>query len=765
MPLLPFYSIGTKGVNRDIAPEEMDPREWSDVNNVRFASDKIVNHKGDSNQFGTHLATPYWLMPAQSGSTALWAYGSIGNSGNDSFTKSLLHFDAADASTTITDTNAGGAAHVWTARGNAQIDTADFALGTGSLLCDGTGDWVDTPDHADWILGASNFTINIRFKVAGADGAQLIMAGQADVGVTAAGSSFYIERAASNKVRFILSDGAAFTVLTSINNYQLAVNPGWHDLEVTRSGNTLFFFIDGVIQVVGGTAFAGTVPNSAALLSVGGIAALAAAWWNGWLDEWRFDVGVAKHTANFTPATENFGLSTEANLYVTDGSSHANVSRAPSNTISPYTVDGKKLWNGGTLSQIPIITDGVDKPQFWASPSLSGRFADLTNWPVNDRCNAIKPFKQFMVALAITRSGTLYQHLVKWSHPAVPGSVPASWDETDPTKLAGEVEILDELPGGIRDGGGLRDTFVIYKDNSTWGMQYIGGNDVFRFFPIFLNSGIMSASCFCPIDNGAAHFVATGHDFIIHDGQNMKNILSKRVENYLLSTIPSTSLDYCYCVEKAEKHEAWFCYPDVNSPNGYPNKAMIYNWKEETVQFRDMGNGDSAAAIGPIAASSDPWDLDNNTWDSDTTTWDFALFSPHSIQMLVAEPSSNTLKLVEDQSSVTLVGYVEKTGLAITGQDRVTGEYKADNDSMKLVDRVWIRATGDPINVSIGAQEFRGAPVVYQPSQLFTPGINKYLDFYPTNGRFIAVRFDFISSNNPTELLGYDINVTQLGDQ
>src|SRR5262245_3032440 len=58
-------------------------------------------------------------------------------SGNDASTKVLLSFDGADASTTITDTAAGGAAHTWTAAGNAQIDTAQFKFGGSSLLCDG----------------------------------------------------------------------------------------------------------------------------------------------------------------------------------------------------------------------------------------------------------------------------------------------------------------------------------------------------------------------------------------------------------------------------------------------------------------------------------------------------------------------------------------------------------------------------------------------------------------------------------------------------
>src|SRR5262245_54374848 len=44
----------------------------------------------------------------------------------------LLHFDGADAATTITDN--APTPHTWTAAGNAQLDTAESALGESSLL-------------------------------------------------------------------------------------------------------------------------------------------------------------------------------------------------------------------------------------------------------------------------------------------------------------------------------------------------------------------------------------------------------------------------------------------------------------------------------------------------------------------------------------------------------------------------------------------------------------------------------------------------------
>lgn len=107
---------------------------------------------------------------------------------------------------------------------------------------------------------------------------------------------------------------------------------------------------------------------------------------------------------------------------------------------------------------------------------------------------------------------------------------------------------------------------------------------------------------------------------------------------------------------------------------------------------------------------------------------------------------------------------MERTGLALIGQDRITGALKADNEAMKLAHRIWPKATGTPFYVQLGAQELINSPVVYEPQQLFTPGVDKYLDFLPVNGRFIAIRVDWQGAG-ATELSGYDLPITILGEQ
>lgn len=449
-------------------------------------------------------------------------------------------------------------------------------------------------------------------------------------------------------------------------------------------------------------------------------------------------------------------------LYITDGSSHADASG------SAYTMNVNDLWIGGLLSGTPVITNGFDKPQFLASPpALSSNFADLTNWPAGDICGVIRPFNSFLVALDISRGGANYPHLIKWSHPAAPGGIPSSWDETDPTKLAGEVEIVDEFPGGIKDALPLRDILVIYKDNTTWGMQYIGGNNVFRFYKIFINSGIMSKHCVCAIDKGDSHFVLTGEDVILHDGQTSKSVLDKRDRKFIFDTLPHPRARNCYVTAVPENSEAWAFIPQ--SGGMYPTIAVIYNWRHQTTTIKDLGAATSYSTTGPIAETSDPWDSDPASWDSDTTKWDEALFSPHFQKLLSARPDGNAIVIQEAEnvcSGNPDVCYIERTGIAVVGQDKLTGEYKADNDSMKILSRIWVKANGGSFNVRIGGAEFHDSPVVWDSAQVFTPGVDKYLDFYPVNARFLAVKFSNTgTSDSQFKIEGFDLEIEILGEQ
>jgi hypothetical protein len=251
-----------------------------------FANFNNVDTSGAAN---ADFSTPGVIKPA--------------GGGNDAYTKVLLHFDGADGSTTITDSNAGGSAHTWTANGNAQLDTgASPKFGTASLLCDGTGDYVSTSDSADFTLGSGDFTIEMWFNVLGGSGGRRALCGHS-VGAFDPTTSFLLELDASNHVVAYLGNG---TALTAVTGTTAITTSGWHHAEFTRSGTTLRLFVDGV-QEGGNVTFSGSAVDVAGILSIGAFGNFASFMWNGLIDEFRLSVGIARHTANFTPRSTAYG--------------------------------------------------------------------------------------------------------------------------------------------------------------------------------------------------------------------------------------------------------------------------------------------------------------------------------------------------------------------------------------------------------------------------------------------------------------------------
>lgn len=220
--------------------------------------------------------------------------------GNDDFTKILLHMDGVDASTTFTESAHAGAAHTWTAAGNAQIDTGITKFGTGTGLFDGTGDYITTPDHADFTLGSGDFTVDFWFNRAGGDGAARFICGQSDNAGTTTTRAFQVLLSTGNVVLFSCFDAAGSA--TTVTGTTTFTATGWHHVAGVRTGNVLRLFVDGT-QEGGDVAFSVAVNDSANAFGVGSLGEVTANTWNGSLDEFRLSVGIARWTANFTPPT------------------------------------------------------------------------------------------------------------------------------------------------------------------------------------------------------------------------------------------------------------------------------------------------------------------------------------------------------------------------------------------------------------------------------------------------------------------------------
>lgn len=204
-------------------------------------------------------------------------------------TKSLLHLNGSNGSTTFTDETG----KVWTPAGNAQISTAQSQFGGASGLFDASGDYLTSPDHSDWsILG--DFTVEawIRRTALGRDA---IFSKYAS-----AASGVLFDIGASDDLRLLLGTGSFITC--SSGPTTIPINT-WTHVAGVKDGTTLRVFINGTQAAT--LAITGTVANSTQLPHIGRDPLDVARDFGGYIDEFRFSSS-ARYTSNFTPSGSEF---------------------------------------------------------------------------------------------------------------------------------------------------------------------------------------------------------------------------------------------------------------------------------------------------------------------------------------------------------------------------------------------------------------------------------------------------------------------------
>lgn len=445
--------------------------------------------------------------------------------------------------------------------------------------------------------------------------------------------------------------------------------------------------------------------------------------------------------------------------YVYESSVHTNITRQTASVDVDYTAVNHRDWNGGILGGVPILNNGADVPQYWPSINVATKLTALTNWPSTLRAKIVRPYGPFLVALNINDNSNLYPHMFWWSHPADPGTIPASWDYSNPIYDAGRKELTDAEGGPIVDALMLKNLLIIYKESSIHYMRYIGGQEIMANDLLFPGTGIIAPRCVCLINRGKEHFVVTSNDVLVHDSQKIESILDSRARKYLQTDIDPTNFRNSFAMHNPAQREAWFCYPSTGAT--LPDKALIWNYQESTLQFRDFvgifgtpGNVDETDAVAWSAASQ-TWALNESQWSEEGRK-----------QLVIADTTNTRLYKADDSylfDTTAINSYLERTGLAVMSKDRA-GAPKADYTSRKLAKRIWPKITGTaPVTVRVGAQEDFDDTVVWSDAQVFTPGTDKYLDI-TANGRLIAVRFES-NTEAAWQLEGYDIDVEILGEQ
>lgn len=442
-----------------------------------------------------------------------------------------------------------------------------------------------------------------------------------------------------------------------------------------------------------------------------------------------------------------------------DGSTHSDITRAVG---GDYTATNTSDWNGTILGGVLVLNNGADVPQFWVTPALATRLSNLTNWPATWRAKVMRAFGPFLVAFGLTKGGVLYPHLVQWSHPADPGSVPVSWDDADPTKDTGKTDLPDVQSGVILEALPLQSQMYIYKQGAVWRMSSTRGRFVFDFKTFLETVGILGPRCVALTGDGLRHVVATQDDIIWHNGNTVHSILTKRMKRYLFNEIDTVNFanSFMYC--NPAKNEMRFCYPSQGQT--HPDKELIWNYAEGQEGAITEADGVTYrnAAIGPVETA------DEATWEDGTQTWEEEVGPWSEInrrRVVLSAPAATKLYGLDRTSTrdgAAFTATLQREGLALIGRKR-SGEWIVDHEIMKMLKRVWPKMSGGPVNVRLGSQQTVGGPISWSNAVTFDPASQTYVDFLPVSGRAVGVE---ISSSAAVSwrIDGYKVDIEKLGN-
>lgn len=448
---------------------------------------------------------------------------------------------------------------------------------------------------------------------------------------------------------------------------------------------------------------------------------------------------------------------------VLDGT-HYNLTRQSAGVDVNYTGAVANRWNHTVIQNIPIFNNGVDVPQMWLPVDSAQRLQALSNWPSTVRAKVMRTFKEYLVALNITKSGVPNTNMVKWSHPAEPGTVPITWDETDETRDAGE-SAIGSTSDALVDCLPLGNINVLYKQDSAWAMSFVGGNFIFRFDRLFGDVGMLAQGC--GVSLGRRHFVVTPNDVILHDGQNKESILETRLRRYLFSDIDSTNFPNSFILDKVANNEIWFCYPENGET--YATKALVWNQTAGAPSFRDLPRiREGMLGFTPTDATGDdgPWDSDEETWDSDENPWEEAFVAAIDKTVIVPSPTDTRLLRLDksyQDDTVNISALLERTSMRFDAGDQSV--LINNPNTVKQIQTIYPMIEGAvdrPIDIQLGYADAPDEPVTWLPAKQFVPGQDKKVDYLCT-GNLLSIRFSS-TTDDWWRLTSFDVDVVVVGN-
>jgi hypothetical protein len=294
-------------------------------------------------------------------------------------------------------------------------------------------------------------------------------------------------------------------------------------------------------------------------------------------------------------------------------------------------------------------------------------------------------------------------------------------------------------------------------------MQYIGGVYIFRFYKIFGDFGMPSRNCAVEYSAGK-HFVFTGTDIVVHDGNSYKSVATARVKK-LFKTISANQLASSFVCNHPAENEVWFCYRRAGDGVYAADTALVYNHLENTWSLRDLPNYRfvGTGSVEPQEVTASSWGTVTGSWEDSTLLWGEYSAVPAYKRLL----GIGTMRVdwVDGSSTALEPQVLERTYLGIPMK---TGQ-APDLSCGKFISIVWPRFKGTPgtkLKLTFGTADSVAEDITWRTPKSFTIGTTKKLSM-TLNGKLFALRIE-LDPTSPEKGIwtyhGLDLDVQLAGD-
>lgn len=426
-----------------------------------------------------------------------------------------------------------------------------------------------------------------------------------------------------------------------------------------------------------------------------------------------------------------------------------------------------------------IFINRPDRSPWYRSKDGTGQFQPLPEgagkWTTGVTAQTIASIKGVLVALNLTKSGSKYPNNVLWSD-FVPLDNPPVWDTTlatFPSSSAGE-NTLAEMTDPITAALALKDRLMIYSRDETWYMDYVGGNDMFKFDRQF-DKGIIGTNCV--VEAGGIHYVLGTNDIWAHDGVTQKSMAQDQVRRFIFEGMRKSAQDSFFVTHNSEQSEVIFCYVSDDKYVRFPsssgtgcNRAAIYNYASQKWYFADLPYITCATRLtvlgqktfaqvtatfkdqgGSFAAQEGETKLQFIMGSYANTKYNLSC----SLKSFSRANASTTTFALDGPANTP--AYIYREGLDL---DELNAELRGYKLCSSLYPQIRMDVEAEPLVFTVGSCDHPNASPIWGNSQTYDNNWTK-LD-HNIAGRFLAYKIEQTDFRYFT-MSGFDFDLTLLG--